>query len=94
MMYHVCVQGTGGILYLDEGELEAGLFKNLYVWALSEQSAVESAFARIRKEISNLAGYSITPERELVLEVDSIHPSFAFWRTIFSQGFIFFPIDH
>jgi hypothetical protein len=92
-MYHVCVQGTGGILDIDEGKLEAGFFKNLYVWALSERNAVESAFAQIRNEIANQSGYSITPERALVLEVDSVHPSFAFWRTVFSQGFIFYPID-
>ena len=93
MLYHVSVHGTGLTLDGGDGKQEVGFYRNLFIWALSERSAIESAFDGIREDIEALANVSVTPETGLVLEVDAIHASLAFWRAFFRQGFIFYPRD-
>lgn len=91
--YLVIMHGRPFALRHEGSTLTAGFYRNVYVWARSEQHAVESAKAKVRSDLLENSAVSGIDGQEIEFDADEVEPSMALWRSFLPQGFIFYPVD-
>lgn len=67
-----------------------GFYKNNYVFAANDAAAIRAAKTRVLEQLVHHQEITAFNESDLVLTVDEINPSWAFWRLWRQQGFIFY----
>lgn len=93
MIYHVMLSACGFDLDIG-GECRAGgLVKNEYMWAHSDEEAIELARARITNSLSGQPMVSKVDPSELVFEVEELHSGWDLRWLLRREGFAFHPYE-
>jgi hypothetical protein len=89
--YRVTVLCDAMQMTVDGVEDTYGFIKNQYVWANSEPSAISKAKHQASKSLQRQK--LIQWANDIVLKIDEVECDIAFWKPLFSEGFIFYKQD-
>jgi hypothetical protein len=106
-VYRIMIAGEGLRLKLDGEDADCGFYKNEYLWAKDESTAIAKARARVSNGLKNNAGVvndldtnaTLFNDREnidlsdLAMKVEEIETGLGILELRKRQGFVFYKVD-
>jgi hypothetical protein len=92
-IFRVFIEGSNFTLENEDSTEECGFFRNEYVWAWSERSAVEKAKRNVRRLLLKKVGVALIDSAPLRLDIDTVESGYSLRSLLAKEGFIFFVAD-
>jgi hypothetical protein len=90
-LFRVMMSGRTVSIAGEDGAMECGFTKTVYVIACSEAAAVSSARSKVLGGLRKRPGVTMPNAGELELVVDDVDRETRIWKLVANESFIFFP---